>query len=527
MPVKILLKNQMLFISNKRADGLQNLHQYQCFEKTLLIITKPKKAKCLLKFKMDIESEKYLSAIFLKKIAGRTSFLVAGKIIRLAVQLLVIILFSRKFSYHDYGLYQTAWLYVNIASVISLFGFPSLLLSASSRHIFSWIRLHKKLVAGFGLLLNIAPLLFVFFAAKGFTSVEKICLIYLIIAQNCSLILEAVAIKNEREKHVIISNTIFGAGFFLANWAMLAGYISFTGLFSIVGSCFLLKTMILFRSGKLSSQKNEEVTSATTGRQWFYLGLNDTASVATAWVDKWIILILLSVSDFAVYFNGAYEIPVFGIILGAAGNIMVVEFSKKHENLTKKITDISRTATIFLSSLILPAFCFFLFYNREFFLLIFSEKYLLSLPVFIISIFILPVRITYATAVLQAYNRSDLILKGTLIDLAVSVCLMIILYNVMGMTGLALSFVISTYVQTGFYLWKTAALINCSISDILPVKSIGKIFAISLAATAAGSVLSRYFLHDHIIVPGIAVCVLLISAISFYHYKVSLRAKSH
>ena len=60
----------MLFTGDMQVAGLQNLHQYQCFEKTLLIITKPKKANSLLKFKNGHRIRKISISHFLKKNSG-------------------------------------------------------------------------------------------------------------------------------------------------------------------------------------------------------------------------------------------------------------------------------------------------------------------------------------------------------------------------------------------------------------------------------------------------------------------------
>ena len=262
----------------------------------------------------------------------------------------------------------------------------------------------------------------------------------------------------------------------------------------------------------------------STGKQWFYLGLNDVLGIIFKWLDKWVILFFVSVTEFAVYFNGSYEIPIFGLMLSAAGNIMLVELSKANNDGTAKIKSLFENSSLLLAAIVFPSFCFLFFYSTEFFTLIFSAKYAASIPVFIISIFVLPVRITYFTAVLQVYHRSDLIVKGAVLDLLVAIVLMAVLYPLLQMEGLALAFVVSTYVQAGYYLWHTGKIINKKVSYFFPFKKLFMLLVLSAVITGAGYYLFIFLSYPVNMILGIALCVILIAALLFYYTK---RAKKY
>jgi len=106
--------------------------------------------------------------------AKRSLLLIAGSMVKIAVQLLILYIFSRQLNYIDYGKYQSLWLYLNVLSVIGLFGLPAILLSSSYSTITNWI---KQNIAGFSLLaflFNIIPLAFVVVASVDFSIKERI-----------------------------------------------------------------------------------------------------------------------------------------------------------------------------------------------------------------------------------------------------------------------------------------------------------------------------------------------------------------
>lgn len=230
----------------------------------------------------------------------------------------------------------------------------------------------------------------------------------------------------------------------------------------------------------------------TTGSQLFYLGLNEVLNLLFKWLDKWIILILLTSSEFAVYFNGAYEIPVFGLMLSAVGNILLVDLAKNENNNPDKFKQLNHSATILLGSIVLPCFIFFLLFHAEFLTVLFSTKYTDSIPFFLITIFLLPVRCIYPTAALQVNNKSNIILKGAILDVVIAIILMFALYPIFKAKGIAAAFVISTYLQAIYYVWQTSKLYNIGILHTIPFKKLLFITVSAFACIGLAKWLSVY-----------------------------------
>ncbi|MDQ2862933.1 MAG: polysaccharide biosynthesis C-terminal domain-containing protein, partial [Bacteroidota bacterium] len=214
-------------------------------------------------------------------------------------------------------------------------------------------------------------------------------------------------------------------------------------------------------------------------KHWAYLGLNEVLGVISKWIDKIFLLYLLTASDFAVFFNGAFEIPLFGLLISVAASFMLIEFSG---NLLAKdkILDIFKESFNMLSGIVFPLFFFLFFFREEIFSFAFKNKYGASVPIFAISILILPLRINNYSVILQCFSQGKKIMAGSLIDIIIALALMVILYPLMGSRGIVLSIVISTYCQVIYYLWHSAKILRVKVYNLLPVKNLVAKFLILL-----------------------------------------------
>jgi O-antigen/teichoic acid export membrane protein len=461
--------------------------------------------------------------VSLTKFAKRSFLLISSSVIRLGAQLAIVFLYSRNLSVAEYGLYQSIWLYINVVSVISLFGLPSIILSSSVSSIRLWINKNKKKFIFLSLLLNITPSLYVLLAANEYNHTIKLLLLILIIIQNISIITETIVIKKKKEKIVLLSNLIFSTGYLICHLIILYYNYSLISILTTLVLMFIIKTVILWIFAMQNVTALPSKTVKPLGNQWLYLGLYDVLSVVFKWVDKWVILFFISASQFAVYFNGSYEIPLFGLMISAVGSIMLVDLSGQNDNATK-VKSLFKNSSKLLASIVFPSFCFLFFYNQDFFTLIFSVKYIAAIPIFTISIFILPLRITNFTAALQVYNRNDLIVKGAVLDLIIAVVLMAILYPILKLQGLALAFVLSTYVQAGYYLWHTGKLINKKISYFFPFKKLFFIMTSSAIITGLSYYLFLFFTYPLNIISGIIVCIILITTYLFLNHNLAKKS---
>lgn len=385
--------------------------------------------------------------------------------------LVITIIYSRKLSLDDYGKFQSIWMYVNIVNVVISFGISAVILSTNLNFFFSFIKKNKKKISIFYSLLWISGLIILFLFAKNFNASLKLLLVAFIIIQNIGAVVETLLIKRQGEKISFKINFIYSLLFFGYHiYILLTNYSLYL---LIAGICFLsiLKLIVMILVPSRNGLYQKTIDEKHFLNHWVYLGINDILGVTSKWMDKFFLLYLLTATDFAIFFNGSFEIPLFGLLISVTGSFLLIEISRDTP-LTDKIIKLFHESSNMLSTIVFPSFFFLFFFRDELFSFVFSGKYNASLPIFVISIFILPARINHYGPILQCFGQSKKILLGALLDICIAIILMWILYPLMGTRGIALAMVIATYCQIVYYLWHSAKVLNISIFQILPFRKL-------------------------------------------------------
>lgn len=394
-----------------------------------------------------------------------------GRVLPVLILFLIMIIFSRKLNYDEYGKFQSVWMYTNIINVIINFGLSAVILSTNLSFLFYFITKNQKKLSVFYSILWIFGLSIFFFFAKNFNASLKFLLIAFIIIQNVSSVFETLLIKRQGEKISFVINFIYSILFFC--WHLYVLFTNYSLYFLISGICILsvlkLTVMILIPS-KRESYK-ESASEKHFLNHWIYLGLNDVVGVVSKWIDKAVLLYLLTTADFAIFFNGSFEIPLFGLLISVTGSFLLIEISG-NLHLSDKIIKLFRENFNALSTIVFPLFFFLFFFQKDLFSIVFNDKYNASLPIFAISIFILPIRINNYSTILQCFSQGKKILWGSMLDISIAIILMLILYPIMDTKGIALAIVIATYCQVVYYLWHSAKILHTSILKIVPLKKI-------------------------------------------------------
>jgi O-antigen/teichoic acid export membrane protein len=99
---------------------------------------------------------------------------------------------------------------------------------------------------------------------------------------------------------------------------------------------------------------------------------------------------------------------------------------------------------------------------------VFAHRYDAAVPLFVVASLVVPLRAYNFTALLQHKGQGRIITRGALLDLGLALGLIYPLYRGLGLAGVALAFVISTYWQAGYYLGHTARLLGVLWVSLLP-----------------------------------------------------------
>ena len=137
---------------------------------------------------------------------------------------------------------------------------------------------------------------------------------------------------------------------------------------------------------------------------------------------------------------------------------------------------------------VLPATAFLFAYGREAVLILFSSRYIESLPVFLIMLFMLPFRIANFIMPLMLTKRTREVVVGAIIALTSVVVLSVALVPVLGMMGPAVAAVLSRAIWTGYIVTRTHQLLGVPYRSVLPWKHLASVGALGVVSAAASLV---------------------------------------
>ena len=205
------------------------------------------------------------------------------------------------------------------------------------------------------------------------------------------------------------------------------------------------------------------------------LAIASVLNIISMQVDKLIVSYTSSPDIFAIYANGAIEVPFIAVITGAISSVIVSKMSRevKDNNMDRAYLYFKSAATN--SALILfPIMIFFLMYSREFMTILYSEKYIESYIPFSIYLFFLPIRIVVFGSAFIAVGKGGLIVSRALIELLLNIILSLTLYYF-------ISSVLVVYLWSVPYnIFKISELYGISISHMFEYNKLFKIMMCAL-----------------------------------------------
>lgn len=398
-------------------------------------------------------------------------FLITGRVMPLLALLAITLLFSRWLSFEDYGIFQSVWMYTNIVSVVLGFGITTIIFSTNISTLVAFTGLKIKLLRTFYSVLWMAAILAFLLLSKHFTAEQRLVIAAFIMVQNFNTVAESLLIKRGGEKSYCIINLCYALLFL--GWHIYIAQTNYSLQYLMTGILILsfikLAAIILLQRQPLKVPIVSSPENFT--EHWLYVGVYDVMGIVSKWADKLILVYILSASEFAVFFNGSIEIPLFGILTSVTGSYMMLYISKQESD-SSRILNIFRQTFVSLSAVVFPLFFFFFFFRYEVFTFLFGNAYREAVPIFAVSLLVIPLRINNYTSILQCFSKGKIVAIGSLIDLVVAIVLVFILYKWMGMPGAALAMVLSTLVQSVYYLYKSAAVLNTTVLQLIPWKKL-------------------------------------------------------
>lgn len=393
----------------------------------------------------------------------------------LVINALVIIMYSRQLDTTQYGTYLNFWIKVYILSPLALIGLPTFIITYSPDFIINFFRrlAVKYYVAFFAWLIIICTIYTILQCQV--INIHWYVPFFFLFFYLSSLICEPVLVGAELYSVLVVTNTVYAIAFGWAHYQFLIHQIDLEGLFAYLLLFVLTRTTIYAVTIYLTSKKikwadNHDIVGVHS--LWFHMGFYGISQLVFKWVDKFLVSILLTGGLSAVYYNGSIEIPFLSLILGSVASALLIQLANSKDKPDNKYTlNLMLYSSRLLSAVIFPLFFFLVFFRHELFLVLLSEKYLLSIDIFLVSVMLVPLNAYHLTAVLQNRQKGFIINVGAVLDFVIALALMYPLYRLMGLPGIALSCVVSSYSQAIYYLYHTSKLLQVDMIKLIPLSN--------------------------------------------------------
>lgn len=201
-------------------------------------------------------------------------------------------------------------------------------------------------------------------------------------------------------------------------------------------------------------------------------------------LDKVIVSSMCTPEIFAVYSNGAIEIPLVGIITGSIMTVIQPDLRVMvaSGNMTGALA-LFRQAAVKSAAIMFPVMMFLFVSAEPFILTMFSSKYSGSVLPFRLYLLILPMRIVTFGTFLMALGMSRTILYRAVVGLAANAILSIILVHTVGFTGAILATILSLYLVEG--AWNFTSIshkVGCHWREVLPFRMLFQLMGVSILA---------------------------------------------
>lgn len=419
-----------------------------------------------------------------------------GRGLNMAVQVVFSMVVARVLSLHDLATYRQTMLAYNFAMPILTLGIPSAMyyfLSGAKE------RQRGIILDNMALLLFMASIFTAFLLFGGTDLLAKRFnnpdlqhtlrwFVYYPLLTFPSMSLNAVLIINERVNLSVVLNFVLNFALTIAllvSCIVTRGYvwplymkIVFAGVTTIV---MTIAAFSIVRDG---------LDWPRIGKMWEILkfaaplgfaGMLGSISMQLASV---IVSSMCAPEDYAVYANGAQEIPLVGMITSAIATVILADMAKycKDGKLALAL-NLFRKAAMASAVILFPVMLFLLVAAKDFIVFMFSAKYIGSVTPFIVFLMLLPARIVVYQSAYVALGKTNAVFWRTLISLFFTTTFVYIGVRLWGSVGAAIGTVVSIYVwNIPYNLIYLAKQFGCSPLYFFPWKKLAKILLLSIAS---------------------------------------------
>ena len=444
-----------------------------------------------------------------QSLSFKSSIIALSKAVGALLSLVISMFLSRYLSITSYGYYKEILLVYNTFVPILTLGIPTSInyfvpRSQSKEESKSYVYQSYLILSILGMFLTV----FMFFGAK-FLSVnifhtEALIQLFKIFSPIPVLSMPTLFYINLlicEDKTMLAAKLSLVFAMIRFIFILLVIFIFHAGLFLIILSILLYSAIqfvavtILYVDlyGKISFVLNRTLLRSQLSYA-IPIAATSIIGILTAQTDKFMVSYFFNPAKYAMYANGAIEVPFVGIITGSINAVILPEFVKRW-----KLKEVDKMFTLWWNairktgSILIPLMFFLLLYSKELLILLFSSKYELSASIFSIYLLKLPLRITIFGSILLAMGLSKAVFRYATYTLILNIVFNYLFIKLVGFKGPAIATVIVTYFIGVIQLIRISKETGRHLFDIFPYFNLLVILITSGILTFILSVIKPYF----------------------------------
>jgi len=226
------------------------------------------------------------------------------------------------------------------------------------------------------------------------------------------------------------------------------------------------------------------------------IGLAQVTWKLNEFIDKYVVMLFLPITVFAVYSVGSWEIPIVPMIATTVASVMMPTYVASHlQGRSGEILGLWFKSIDKISVMVLPAMVVLVVVARDLIVVLFSDKYLDAVLIFQIYTLVLFQRVADYAAILKAIDQTRAITQWAIYTLALNAVLSIPLVLVIGTTGPAIATLIATTLTWLYVLSKIAVALKCEFRRAFPFMLYARNLLVATAAALPVVALS-YLYHS-------------------------------
>jgi O-antigen/teichoic acid export membrane protein len=216
------------------------------------------------------------------------------------------------------------------------------------------------------------------------------------------------------------------------------------------------------------------------------LGAAGVLSVINSQLANLFISIKMGVEHLAFYRIGGQQIPVINIVRTSVMDVLFPEMAQVGD---EERLHLWRRANVVFCAMVFPVFAVFSVYATTFIETLFTATYLRAVPLFRIYLVLIIIQCFEMGTPLRAINQNKYFIFGMILDLAVNIGLILLLFQAIGFVLPALAFILAEAAMTAYMASKILHFYRISLGRLLLWRRIFAILAcavIALPALVAG-----------------------------------------